>query len=324
VLPLLALLAGIALTFAASLLFTEAAERLGEEMDLGSSFLGSVVSPLFTSTPELAVLLISVLLYGREGGEVGAGTVLGEPFMVKTMAIVLVLLAAAAGSALGARGRGVSVDRELWVPYAFFTILYPLVVLPAALPASRIPVATTLAASYIAYAYAMSRRRGSPLEAEGPAILERALGGSRAAIALQLAASVPLLLVGSRALVGSTVDLSRALGIPTISLSIILVPLATALPETLSSMIWAFRGRDTLAVGALVGEAVMFSTVYPALGILLTDWALNAAAMFSVAATELASTVILWQVRSGRLGPISAAVGLALYAAYALAVGIAA
>jgi hypothetical protein len=132
-----------------------------------------------------------------------------------------------------------------------------------------------------------------------------------AGIALTFAASVPLLLVGSRALVGSTVDLSRALGIPTISLSIILVPLATALPETLSSMIWAFRGRDTLAVGALVGEAVMFSTVYPALGILLTDWALNAAAMFSVAATELASTVILWRVRSGRLGPISAAVGLA-------------
>jgi cation:H+ antiporter len=323
VLPLLVLLAGIALTFAASLLFTEAAERLGEEMDLGSSFLGSVVSPLFTSTPELAVLLISVFLYGREGGDIGAGTVLGEPFTIATLSIPAVLLAAAIGSALGRRGRGMEVDRELSVPYAFFAILYPLVLLPAALAASRIPVAAALAASYIAYAYAMSRRSGSPVEAEGPTIIERALGGSRAAVAIQLAASVPLLLAGSYVMVGSAVDMSRALGIPAISLSIIMIPLATALPETLSSLIWAFRGRDTLAVGALIGESVMFSTVYPALGILLTGWRLNSAAILSVAATELASIIVLWQVRSGRLGRV-AAVGIALYAAYALAVGIAA
>ena len=309
-LPLLVLLAGIALAFAASLLFTEAAERLGEEMDLGSSFLGSVVSPLFTSTPELAVLLISVFLYGREGGDIGAGTVLGEPFTIATLSIPAILLAAAIGSALGRRGRGMEVDRELSVPYAFFAILYPLVLLPAA-----------LAASYIAYA--MSRRSGSPVEAEGPTIIERALGGSRAAVAIQLAASVPLLLAGSYVMVGSTADMSRALGIPAISLSIIIIPLATALPETLSSLIWAFRGRDTLAVGALIGESVIFSTVYPALGILLTGWRLNSAAILSVAATELASIIVLWQVRSGRLGRV-AAVGIALYAAYALAVGIAA
>ena len=320
-LPLLVLLAGIALTFAASMLFTEAAERLGEEMDLGSSFLGSVVSPLFTSTPELAVLLISVFLYGREGGDIGAGTVLGEPFTIATLSIPAVLLAAAIGSALGRRGRGMEVDRELSVPYAFFAILYPLVLLPAALAASRIPVAAALAASYIAYA--MSRRRGSPVEAEGPTMIERALGGSRAAVAIQLAASVPLLLAGSYVMVGSAADMSRALGIPAISLSIIMIPLATALPETLSSLIWAFRGRDTLAVGALIGESVMFSTVYPALGILLTGWRLNSAAILSVAATELASIIVLWQVRSGRLGRV-AAVGIALYAAYALVVGIAA
>ncbi|MFP3283334.1 MAG: sodium:calcium antiporter, partial [Nitrososphaeria archaeon] len=67
----------------------------------------------------------------------------------------------------------------------------------------------------------------------------------------------------------------------------------------------------------------MFSTVYPALGILLTGWRLNSAAILSVAATELASMIVLWQVRSGRLGRV-AAVGIALYAAYALVVGIAA
>jgi hypothetical protein len=116
------------------------------------------------------------------------------------------------------------------------------------------------------------------VEAEGPTIIERALGGSRAAVAIQLAASVPLLLAGSYVMVGSAADMSRALGIPAISLSIIVIPLATALPETLSSLIWAFRGRDTLAVGALIGESVMFSTVYPALGILLTGWRLNSAA----------------------------------------------
>ncbi|MGC9117128.1 MAG: sodium:calcium antiporter, partial [Conexivisphaera sp.] len=91
----LSLLGGVSLTLAASALFTDAAERLGARMELGSSFMGSVISPLFTSAPELVVMLVSVLLYGGAAGdEVGAGTVLGEPLLISTVSAPALLLAA--------------------------------------------------------------------------------------------------------------------------------------------------------------------------------------------------------------------------------------
>ncbi|BBE42286.1 sodium:calcium antiporter [Conexivisphaera calida] len=318
--PLESLLSGIALTLIASALFTGAAERFGERAELGSSFLGSVFSPLFTSAPELVVLLVSVLMYGGRGGmEIGTGTVLGEPFTISTLAVPALMLSAVLGSMLGRRHPRMEVDKELALPYAAFAALYPLVLLPALARGFRIPVAATLVVAYAVYAITMYRRRegGSLVEAEGPTAMERLLG--KAGVAVQLAISVPLLLAGSYLMVGSASELSTELGIPALSLSIVLVPLATALPETAASLIWAYRGRDTLALGALVGEMVMFSTVYPALGMVLTDWRLNAAATASVAMTELASIATLWQVRSGKLSPI-AIFGIALYAAYVLAI----
>ncbi|MGC9192064.1 MAG: sodium:calcium antiporter [Conexivisphaera sp.] len=314
----LSLLGGVSLTLAASALFTDAAERLGARMELGSSFVGSVISPLFTSAPELVVLLVSVLLYGGAAGdEVGAGTVLGEPLLISTVSAPALLLAAVAGQRARIRGPGVRVDAGISIPFAVFASLYPLVLLPAAIPASRTPVAAALLAGYAIYVGAMSRRMGPGVESEGPAWLERSLGV--AGLALQLASSVPLLTVGSYELVASTVELSGVLRIQPVSLSMILVPLATALPETASSLIWAYRGRDNLAVGALVGEMVMFSTVYPALGILLTGWRISAAAALGVIVTELSSITLLLQARSGRLGAASA-LGTVLYAAYAASI----
>jgi len=37
-------------------------------------------------------------------------------------------------------------------------------------------------------------------------------------------------------------------------LAIIVVPAATAVPETASALIWGFRGKDTLSLASLVGE----------------------------------------------------------------------
>mgnify|MGYP001772638280 CR=1 FL=1 len=313
--PLVGLLAGIALTLVASALFTEAAERVGEVAGLERSFMGSVIAPLFTSSPELAVLLVSTFAYGGEAGvEVGSGTVLGEPFAVSTLGIPLLTLSALLGSAMGRRRPAVEFDRGLELPCATTLAVYPLVALPAFVSELRIPVAASLVLAYVAYAMAMYGRR-----AASPA--ERAPAGNRGMVgpAMKLAASVPLLLVGSYLMVGSASKLSADLGMSTLSLSILIVPLATALPEIAASLIWAYRGSDTLALGALVGEMVMMSTIFPALGMALTDWRLNAAAIASVAMTELASALTLLQARSGRLSPLTASAAVLYFAYVAIA-----
>ncbi len=79
------------------------------------------------------------------------------------------------------------------------------------------------------------------------------------------------------------------------ALSLVLVPLATALPETMSAMIWAFKGGrgGTLSVGALIGEQVVFSTLYPAVFLLTVGFPVGTAIEWSVTVTTLSSLILL-------------------------------
>jgi len=90
------------------------------------------------------------------------------------------------------------------------------------------------------------------------------------------------------------------------------------LPESITAIIWAFKGRDTLAVSAMVGEKILYSTVYPALGLLLTRWELDAPAIASVALVEVISLLILYHILRGALTPDVAAIGLAGYIGFAI------
>ena len=49
-------------------------------------------------------------------------------------------------------------------------------------------------------------------------------------------------------------QIAVALGVSVLGLAIIVIPAATAVLETASALIWAFRGKDTLSIGSLVGE----------------------------------------------------------------------
>jgi cation:H+ antiporter len=93
-LTILSLLGSIFLVFVASLLFINALEWLGHHLKLGSSFVGAILSPLFTSLPELIVILIAIFSkIGETGSEIGIGTIFGEPFMVSSLSYGLVGIA---------------------------------------------------------------------------------------------------------------------------------------------------------------------------------------------------------------------------------------
>lgn len=88
---ILILFGSLTLVFIASLLFVNALEWLGKRLNLGSSFVGAILSPLFTSLPELIVILIAIFSgIGEAGQEIGIGTIFGEPFMASSLAYGLV------------------------------------------------------------------------------------------------------------------------------------------------------------------------------------------------------------------------------------------
>jgi len=61
-------------------------------------------------------------------------------------------------------------------------------------------------------------------------------------------------------------------GISVLVLSIMVVPIATELPEKVNSILWIRRKKDTLAFGNITGAMVFQGTLLPALGIILTPW----------------------------------------------------
>jgi len=55
-------------------------------------------------------------------------------------------------------------------------------------------------------------------------------------------------------------------------LSLLIVPIATELPEKFNSVLWIRRSQDTLALGNISGAMVFQGTILPAIGIMRTPW----------------------------------------------------
>jgi cation:H+ antiporter len=304
-------------------LFVNAMEHISYRYRLGGSFVGAVISPILTSLPELIVFLVALLAYGGAAGEdVAVGTVIGEPFVVSTLIYPVIFLVAIIGFYVGLRNDLVlEVGRELVLPFTVVAALFPTVLLPALLGVGvvRYVIAAALFTAYIIYVRLMRDKEGVVVEDVEELLLLRLVGpNAEVALMLQVVISVVLLYVGSRYLVSGVIDLSTALAIDVMGLSMIIIPTATVLPESITAIIWTLRNRDTMAVAALIGEKVLYSTIYPALALLLTRWSLTYEAVIGVVTVEVVSIAMLYHVIRARLTWDVGLIGLAGYVIYIL------
>jgi cation:H+ antiporter len=321
------LLASLVGVFIASLLFVNALEWLGSRLKLGSSFVGAVLAPIFTSLPELIVILVAIFSnMGEAGQEVGIGTIFGEPFMASGLSYSLVGIAVILGYFAKKRGSTTLViDKTLSIPYIFIVILFPLVLIPGFVHVVWLKYLFGVGplVVFVFYMRLMYRRRAAE-EVEGVEDLtfERLAPGAHShptvALAFQLSLSVALLYFGARYLVSSVVAISQGINVSPLGLAVIIIPAATVLPETIAALIWGYRGKDTLSIGSLVGEKALYSTFYPALGLFLTSWVLDIHAVYSVIATTVISLVLLYYVRKQRLPWYALFFGFAFFTGYAV------
>ncbi|WP_291765503.1 sodium:calcium antiporter [Caldivirga sp. UBA161] len=317
---------GVALTFTGGLLITNALEYIGGRSRIGESFIGAIISPILTSMPELIVFAVALYLGGESGQDIGIGTVMGEPFMVSTIVFPFLFLFVIIGKLLGVRDDMVlEVNKELIIPYILFTALYPTILLPAIISSIIVKyiVASLLILTYLIYVRVMYSFQGLTIEDyEEPYLsLIISINGRKLALAFtQAALALVILIVGSRLMVYAINEASILLSINALSLTIVIVPLATILPESIIAVIWVLRNRDTMAVAALVGEKVLYSTIYPALGLLLTHWRLTLGALLSVAVVEAISVIIIYHIVRRRLTLDVAVLGLIGYASYIILV----
>jgi cation:H+ antiporter len=112
-------------------------------------------------------------------------------------------------------------------------------------------------------------------------------------IILQTLIGLGVLVAGALGFIDGVAAVSEKLGISVLLLSLIIIPIATELPEKVNSILWIRKGKDTLALGNITGAMVFQGTILPAIGILLTPWQPRHEVLIGVFIT-LSSAFWLW------------------------------
>ena len=138
---------------------------------------------------------------------------------------------------------------------------------------------------------------GHGTTADYPMFLCRARPAGRLPVVIcQLLLGLGLLVGGAKAFIYSVGQLSMLLAISALILSLLIIPVATELPEKVNSILWIRRRKDTLAVGNLTGAMVFQGTLLPALGLLTTPWQPEAPVVVAIILTLLATLWLRWHL----------------------------
>jgi len=129
--------------------------------------------------------------------------------------------------------------------------------------------------------------------------------------------SLLLIVWGSYIFVDKIQIISLQMGVSPFIMAMIIAPIATELPEKFNSVIWINKGKDTLAIGNVTGAMVFQGSVITGIGIMMTDWRLNTAALLTVALTFASVGMAYVQIRwKKHLTPGTLLVGGLFYGAF--------
>ena len=312
--------------------FTNALEHLGERLGISEGVTGSIFAAVGTALPETMVPIFAI--FSSAGSmevrhEVGVGAILGAPLMLSTLAFFL--LAGVASRQRGWQGAFRPEPSGLSRDLTWFNYVFALGVIAVLLPPDwklvRGSISLLLVLLYGLYLLVTIRasttlvEEGHGTEADHPLYLTKlGLPDHMIIILSQLGAGFVLIMLGAKGFVHGIESLSSWIGISALALSLLIIPVATELPEKVNSIIWIRRGRDTLAFGNITGAMVFQGSLLPALGILLTPWIPQKEILIGMAMTMVAATYLSIVVRRGSIKTYHLAINGLCYLAFVVSV----
>jgi cation:H+ antiporter len=340
----LLLLAAFALILVGAELFTNGVEWLGQILGLTEGATGSILAAIGTATPETLVPIVAILFtQSVEADDIGVGAILGAPFMLGTL--VMLLIGVTAYVLRSRRGRDtLRVDRaHASRDLGFFLVMYSGALAIALIPTLRDLkgiVGWVFLPAYFLYLYLVLRTPATSATDIEEAVEEKAAfdalsfatylrrAGARLdphrppgwLIATQTLLAFGGILLGAKVFAGWIDAFSHAMGFNALLVALLLAPLATELPEAANSLIWTKDGKDVIALGNVAGAMVFQSTVPVTVGVLLTPWVLGpfgtVAAVFALVSGGLIYVQLRFRTRGDAL-PLSAlVVGGSLYVVF--------
>jgi cation:H+ antiporter len=276
--------------------FTNAVEWLGRRLKLSDSATGSLLAAVGTAMPETLVPIVAIFFAAGGGAhDVGIGGILGAPFMLSTLAMLVIATALWSFRKRRETTHLLFNSETAESDLKFFLIAFTLAFIAAFLPNEADPlrwlIAFGLIPLYFIYMRRLLRTTPEPSDEElGPLRIishlthvpyrklpfdDWAANPGLGSILLQTAFALGLIIAGAYLFVGEIQALASIVGIAPLVLSLLITPVATELPEKLNSVIWISRKKDTLAFGNMSG-ALVFQSAFPVtVGILFTDWSLS-------------------------------------------------
>lgn len=318
------LLVSLGLILLASVVFTNGIELFGSRLNMHQGATGSILAAVGTAMPETVIPIIAILVYNDpEAKQVGIGAIAGAPFMLGTLAFFVTGAAVLIFAAMGKRTRAIHVEQPLLVrDLTFFVVLYGAAVLATFAHEwffVKVIIAIGLFVSYIVYVRKTLTSEGTEHEDLGRLYFARILRVKENMpwIAIQVFLSLALMIWSAHMFVGHVRDLSLAMGVSTIVLSMIITPIATELPEKCNSVVWISQRKDILALGNITGAMVFQSSFPVVFGILFTHWDLRGPPMVSaILAFVSAFLVLMWVKAKKSLNPYVLLTGGLLYGVF--------
>lgn len=265
-------------------LFTNALEIFGEKIGVSEGVVGSIFAAIVTALPETTVPILA-LVAGTPNHlvneEISVGAILGAPLMLSTLSTALMAMVVLKRRRFN--GRISPENKGFCRDLNFFLCNFSLATIALFVPLSpiifRVGIAVAIIAMYILYlvlTFKASKKIvmcGCGINSDGPLLFTKlGLKSNDFTLWLQLVLGVIFLLIGAKGFIDGVETISHALNVSALLLSLIIIPIATELPEKLNSILWVRKNKDTLAFGNITGAMVFQGSLLTALGILLTPW----------------------------------------------------
>jgi len=286
--------------------FTNGLEWFGKKMHLSDGAVGSIFAAVGTALPETLVPIIAFLFGEKVSGRmIGTGAIIGAPFMLGTLAMFISGLAVMANRGKRHDYPVLRVDTQtMQRDMEFFLVLYTVAIAASFLgthPVIKLFIALSLMLFYGYYVLQTLRGKTNHEVEEDDLDPCYFAGNSHdpamVIIGIQVIVSLFFIVWGSYIFVEKVRIISNHLGVSPFTLSMIIAPIATELPEKFNSVIWIGRGKDTLAIGNITGAMVFQGSVITAIGILMTEWKLDSTALATVALTLASVGLCYCQIR---------------------------
>lgn len=300
----------VILTIGAEILI-RGATALARQLGVSDLLIGLTLVGFGTSTPEL-VSSVQAALIGSPG--VAVGNVVGS-----NIANILLILGLSVFIAPFA------VERKAFQRDGIVVLIATLAAIGVSMTGEfgRAAGAAFLAsiAAYIVLAFVTERKAPDLPRAEQHAAKGAALPAGPKSPALDILMAIgglALLIVGAKFLVTGAISIAAKLGVSETIIGLTVVAVGTSLPELVTSVMAAIRGKSSLALGNVVG-----SNIYNIFGILGTTALIHpVAAPAEIVAFDnwvmLGATLlmILFAVTRNRLNRLEGATMVAAYACY--------